>query len=126
MPRTTTPPAATAERVPVVDIETMRTAAHRLLAEGAELPSAEELETLTLQLRGHAMLAIPEVEAAAGRLPEDAVPRACALACVGTARMSLNAEPGHTLPAGIAHAQRIARSVEALCDHIEQRGGEHA
>lgn len=118
MPRSITPPAGTAERAPV-DLETMRATARRLLAENAEPPMPDELETLTLQLRGMIMLTIPEVETAAGRLPKDDIPRACALACIGEARMRLGLEPGRTLPAGIAHAQRLARSVAALCDHYE-------
>ncbi|WP_254395787.1 DUF6415 family natural product biosynthesis protein [Streptomyces sp. AC512_CC834] len=31
--------------------------------------------------------------------------------------MRLRLEPGRNLPAGIRHAQRLARSVKALCDH---------
>ncbi|WP_254407958.1 DUF6415 family natural product biosynthesis protein [Streptomyces sp. AC495_CC817] len=106
------------DRIPL-DIETMRATARSLLAEDAEPPNTDELETLTLKLRGHIMVAVPEVEAAAGPLPEGDVPRACALACVGEARMRLGLEPGPALPAGIAHAQRLARSVNALCDHHE-------
>ncbi|HET9380406.1 MAG TPA: DUF6415 family natural product biosynthesis protein [Streptomyces sp.] len=106
------------------DIATMRTAVRRLLAGDAELPTREELGTLTLQLRGHIMLMIPEVEAVAHRLPTDDVPRACALACVGEARMRLNLEPGPTLPAAVAHAQRLARAVGALCDHHEGLEGQ--
>lgn len=114
-----------------LDIEMMRSTARRLLAEDAEPPTPNELETLTLQLRGHIMVAIPDVEAAARRLPEDDVPRACALACVCEARMRLGLEPGRALPTGIAHAQRLARSVNALCDHYENLaklglGGEEA
>lgn len=108
-----------------LDVATMRAAARRLLAEDAELPTAEGLETLTLQLRGHVMVAVPEVETAALARPEDDVPRACALACIGEARARLGTEPGGTLPVGIAHAQRLARSVNALCDHIENLGGGH-
>lgn len=122
MARSTTPTRTTAERAPV-DLETMRATARRLLAETAEPPMPDELATLTLQLRGHIMLTIPEVEAAAGRLPKDDIPRACALACIGEARIRLGLEPGRTLPAGIAHAQRLARSVAALCDHYENLGG---
>lgn len=105
-----------------LDVDTMRAAARRLLAEDAEPPSPADLDTLTLQLRGHMMLTIPEVEAAANRLPKDDIPRACALACVGEARMRLDLEPGPTLPEGIRHAQRLARSVNALCDHYENIG----
>jgi hypothetical protein len=120
------PPSAAAEltRSPV-DVATMRAASRRLLAEDAEPPSPEALDTLTLQLRGHIMLLIPEVEEAAGRLPEDDVPRACALACIGESRMRLNLAPGRGLPAGIAHAQRLARSVNALCDHTENLAAAH-
>lgn len=117
------PPSTTGhESLPPLDIETMRESARRLLIEGAELPGVDELETLTLQLRGHIMLAIPEVEAAAARLDEDDIPRACALVGVHEARMRLNLESGPTLPGGIAHAQRLARSVNALCDHYESLG----
>ena len=120
------PPAATAEDAESpVDVALMRAAARRLLAEDAEPPGAEELDTLTLQLRGHIMLLIPEVESAALRLPDDDVPRACAMACIGESRMRLSLEPGHNPSAGIAHAQRLARSVNALCDHLENIGGTH-
>ncbi|MGW0823690.1 DUF6415 family natural product biosynthesis protein [Streptomyces sp. NPDC002845] len=112
-------PSADAPDPHPVDLSTMRAAARRLLAEDAEPPTPEELETLTLQLRGHLMLTAPEVESAAGRLPEDDIPRACALACVGTARMHLGLAPGRTVPANFAYAQRLARSVNALCDHVE-------
>ncbi|MBQ1090646.1 DUF6415 family natural product biosynthesis protein [Streptomyces sp. B93] len=103
-----------------MDVETMRATARRLLADTAEPPSPEDLETLTLQLRGHIMVAIPEVEAARHRLPKDDIPGACALACVGEARLRLGTTPHNdTLPARIAHAQRLARIVNALCDHHE-------
>ncbi|MFG2131820.1 DUF6415 family natural product biosynthesis protein [Streptomyces sp. NPDC048751] len=76
-------------------------------------------ETLTLQLRGHLMLTIPEVEQLAGQLAEDTTPRVTALADVDEARTRLDLEPGSNLPAGIPHAQRLARSVLALCTHYE-------
>ncbi|MEU0383665.1 DUF6415 family natural product biosynthesis protein [Streptomyces chartreusis] len=63
--------------------------------------------------------AIPEVETAALALPEGRVPRACALFCVGEARLRLSTQPGRHLSARIAHAQRLARSVRVLCDHYE-------
>jgi hypothetical protein len=119
----TAPEQGTATSWPL-DTTLMRAAARRLLAEDAESPSDEELDTLTLQLRGHLMLAIPVVEALADRLPEDDVPRACAHAGVMEARTRLGLEPRQALPARIAHAQRLARSVNALCDHYENLSGE--
>ncbi|MFI7020480.1 DUF6415 family natural product biosynthesis protein [Streptomyces sp. NPDC050164] len=114
---------ATATKAVPLDLETMRSCADRLLARNAGSLSSEELETLTLQLRGHIMVAVPEVETAALALPEDTVPRACALFCVGEARLRLSSEPGRHLSAHIAHAQRLARSVRVLCDHYEN--GDH-
>lgn len=114
------------EPITPIDVQTMRETAARLLAEDAELPSLEELETLTLLLRGHLMLAIPEVETAAIKRPDGDVQRACALACIAEARMRLRLEPSNgTFPAAVAHAQGLARSVKALTDHHTELGGEH-
>jgi hypothetical protein len=120
MAHRTAPPAAAAEHDQTpLDITTMRTAVHRLLAEHADMPGAEELETLTLQLRGHIQLLIPEVEAAALRLPKDNIPRACALACIGESRMKLRLGAGNNNSVRMAVAVKLARSVNALCDHYE-------
>ncbi|MGC0407750.1 hypothetical protein RKD31_000993 [Streptomyces sp. SAI-163] len=120
---TARPPSASSPSP--LDTAAMRATSRLLLAEDAEPPSPQDLETLTLRLRGYMMLAIPVVESAALTWPEDDVPRACALACIGEARMRLRLEPGRNLPAGIRHAQRLARSVNALCDHYQTVGGEH-
>ncbi|MEV6758481.1 DUF6415 family natural product biosynthesis protein [Streptomyces sp. NPDC051214] len=109
-----------------LDVATMRATARRLVGEDADVPTPEELDTLTLTLRGHIMLTIPEVESAAWKLSEDDIPRACALACIGEARMKLGTEPRPGLPAGIAHAQRLARVLNALVDHSENLGGARA
>ncbi|MFJ4550320.1 DUF6415 family natural product biosynthesis protein [Streptomyces sp. NPDC088817] len=120
MQHATARPAATAEAdQPPPDLATMRATVRRLLADDAEPPSPDDLDTLTLRLRGHIMVLIPVVESAAGRMPKDDAPRACAQACIGEARMRLGLEPGRGLPAGIAHAQRLARSVNALADHLD-------
>ena len=102
-----------------LDLETMRSTALRFLAEAEQPFAPGELEIRTLLLRGHAMLLISEVTSAAENLPRDDVPRACALACIGEAnmRLKLQAHPG--LDTRMAHAQRLARSVRALCDHYE-------
>ncbi|WP_247614020.1 DUF6415 family natural product biosynthesis protein [Streptomyces tagetis] len=47
----------------------MRRVARDVLAGDAEPPSPDELEKLTLVLRGHIALTVPEIETAALRLP---------------------------------------------------------
>ncbi|MEV5339969.1 DUF6415 family natural product biosynthesis protein [Streptomyces sp. NPDC052676] len=106
-----------------LDVHVMRAAARSLLAEHADLFSEEQLETLTLQLRAHLMLAIPVVEALADRFPEDDVPSACAYSAVMEARTRLGLEPRRSVAGRGAYAQRLARSVNALCDHYENLSG---
>jgi hypothetical protein len=115
-----TMPAA-AEHRPL-DIETMRASAHRLLTDDAERPSLEDIETLTITLRGHLELLAPEVESAALKLPTDSVPRYCALACVGDAHGKLRAAAGPGVSGAVAYALRLARTLSALCDHYESLG----
>ncbi|MCX4763248.1 DUF6415 family natural product biosynthesis protein [Streptomyces sp. NBC_01275] len=103
----------------------MRETAALILSEDAELPSIPELVVMTLRLRGMIMLAIPEIEVAAARWPNDDIPATCARACIGEAQMRLRMEPGVKLPQQIAHAQRLARSVRALADHYVNLGSAH-
>ncbi|MFD5710316.1 DUF6415 family natural product biosynthesis protein [Streptomyces pharetrae] len=110
-------------RTAPIDLEPMRSDARCLLADQRELPSEGELEVLTAQLRGHLMLAIPVVAALADRFPEDDVPSACAHAAVMEARNRLGLDPRPSLPVRVAYAQRLARSVNALCDHYENLSG---
>ncbi|GAA2392060.1 DUF6415 family natural product biosynthesis protein [Streptomyces coeruleofuscus] len=114
--------APATEALPV-DLDVMRACAERVLAEDADVLSLEESGTLTLQLRGHLMLVITEIETREPALSEDDVPGVCAFFCIGEGRLRLRAEPGHTPSARIAHAQVLARSVIALCDHYEN--GDH-
>jgi hypothetical protein len=101
------------------DIETMRDSARILLTEGAEVPAPDELDTLTVALRGHIQLLIPEVAAAAAREPKDSIPRYCALACIGEARNKLRLGSDGTPPIRLSAARKLARVLNALCDHHE-------
>ncbi|MFB7273929.1 DUF6415 family natural product biosynthesis protein [Streptomyces sp. NPDC056244] len=74
----------------------------------------EDLETVTLRLRGHLALLIPELEHRLGRLGE--TDRARAEAGIGEARRRLDAGPGPLGPG--RHAQILGRSVIALCAHL--------
>jgi hypothetical protein len=124
--RTTRAPAAAEAPLPdPPDIAAMRQTAQILLDPDALAlpPSAGELATLTTTMRGHLEVLIPGVERAARRLDEDSIPRYCALACVGEARGKLRAEPSPGLDGALRHAQRLARVLNALCDHYEKTGG---
>lgn len=112
------PPADQADPRPL-DIATMRDSANRMLANSAPLPSYDDLQTVILLLRGHLMLLVPEVEVLASRLPDDDVLGKVARAGVSEARRHLDELPSSNLPRAVGHAQRLARSVEALCTHVE-------
>lgn len=107
-----------------VDIATMRDTAALLLGpdDGPDAlpPAPADVDTLTLALRGHLQLLMPEVEKKAGRLSKQSAPRHCALACVGEARRKLTVEAGEGRHGPVAHARRLARVLRALCDHYEQ------
>jgi hypothetical protein len=109
------------------DIATMRETVNRLLdpdsAPDVLPPGADEVDTLTVMLRGHLELLAPEVERAAKWLNRESIPRYCALACVGEARGKLRARPGRGEYGAVAYARRLARVLNALCDHYESLGG---
>lgn len=111
-----------------VDLELMREAVNVLLDPVAVteklLPAATDLNTVTTLLRGHLQLLIPEVERAAVKQPKDGIPRYCALACVGEARGKLEAQPSPRFGGALGYARRLARVLNALCDHYQQLGGE--
>ncbi|WP_329437836.1 DUF6415 family natural product biosynthesis protein [Streptomyces canus] len=108
------------------DIDTMRATVRRLLGpdDGPDVlpPTAAELDTLALALRGHLDLLTPEVERAAGPRPKN-VAQYCALACVGESRRRLSVRPRPGLESHVAHARRLARVLNALCDHYERIRG---
>jgi hypothetical protein len=123
----TTNETAPNETAPL-DLATMRQAVDRLLPhdEVAQL-DPDEVESVTDQLRGHIDLMIPEVQAAASRLPKDDIPRYVAFACIAEARGRLGriiGTPGRH--EALVYARRLARTLNALCDHYEALTGESA
>lgn len=124
---TAAPPTAGHPPADPPDITVMRETAGILLGPDALAlaPSADQLATLTLALRGHLAALMPEVERAAGTLKRESIPRYCALACLGEARGKLRATPADGPDGALRHAQRLARVLNALCDHFERVGGEH-
>ncbi|MGW0015763.1 DUF6415 family natural product biosynthesis protein [Streptomyces tendae] len=100
-----------------VDIATVRATARPLLAADLEPLAADELAKVTATLREHIADLIPAVEALTRTLPADDVPRACALACIGEARMRLRLGDGDNEPVRLSVAVRLARTANALADH---------
>lgn len=113
---------STSDTAPV-DVATMRENIGRLLLPEGTAPTDAELTTLTSLLRSHIELITPEIEAAAAKLHKDDIPRYCALACAGEARGRLRTSPSPAPGGRIAHARRLARSLNALCDHYEALTG---
>lgn len=108
------------------DIATMRATARRLLGpdDGPDVlpPTSGEVDTLTVTIRGQLELILPEVERAVGPRPKSAQ-ACCALACVGEARRKLSITPRPGLESRVIHARRLARVLNALCEHYERLGG---
>lgn len=99
----------------------MRAVVRRFLAEDSLPPDMGELKDLLSQMRGHMQLLVPDIEQAAARLPHDDVPRFCALACVGEARGKLSPYARPSLD--LDYARKMARTLQALCDHHENLCG---
>ncbi|WP_406067348.1 DUF6415 family natural product biosynthesis protein [Streptomyces sp. NBC_01020] len=91
---------------------------NRLLAQG-EAPSAGDLLTGIVMLRGFLALLVPAVGELAVARPVDDVWRGAAQAGLGEARRRLGHTTGHTVPVLLSEAQRLSRSVLALCTHLE-------
>ncbi|WP_405911608.1 DUF6415 family natural product biosynthesis protein [Streptomyces sp. NBC_00963] len=111
-------PAAPGRDPRPLDFETMRAVADRLLAQG-EVPQADGLLTEIMMLRGFLALLVPEVGELAAARPVDDVWRGAAQAGLGEARRRLGHTTGHTVPVLLSEAQRLSRSVLALCTHLE-------
>lgn len=109
-----------------VDVAAMRRTAAKLLGpdDGPEAlpPGPEELTVLTAELRRHLERLLPEVERAARREPADSGPKFCALACIGEAERKLRSGEGATPAVRVAMARKLARSLNALCEHHEKLG----
>lgn len=99
----------------------MRATARRLLDPDAAAcalpPAADELVVLLGALRGHLELMVREVEMLAGQQQDEAILRYCALAGVAEARRKLGLPAGIGLSGKVAYARRLARVLNALCQH---------
>ncbi|MEU1278542.1 DUF6415 family natural product biosynthesis protein [Streptomyces sp. NPDC005805] len=112
-------PAAPEPGSPPAGVAGMRDAARRVLALGGAPPSREDLERLTDTLHGYVRLLVPEVRALIRARPADDPPARVAQVGVDEAWRRLHTAPGFGPDAALRHACRVARSVQALCDHYE-------
>ncbi|MET9158308.1 DUF6415 family natural product biosynthesis protein [Streptomyces parvulus] len=112
-----------------LDLEAMRRSVHAvLLPDGGspvELEDADAAAAAIADLRSHLERLIPAVEDTANKAP-DSIARYCTLACVGEARRKLQLQPLPRPSGPPAHARRLARVLNALCDHHEGAGGDTA
>lgn len=108
------------QRLP--DTAAMRTSAEELLGDPT-LPRYRDVQTFALLYRASLMLLIPAVEELTGRFHKDDVPARVALAGIAEARRRLDEIEAVGLVGEVARAQRLARSVLALCDHYDNLSG---
>ncbi|MEU2900641.1 DUF6415 family natural product biosynthesis protein [Streptomyces sp. NPDC001273] len=127
MPHRTAPPPAAEEQILPVDIVTMRETVSRLLDTDAmpeTLPPADdELADLIATVRGHIEVLAPEVEAAGRNLTPGSTRRYTTLGCVWEARSRLEGQPSPRFGGAPGYARRLARTLNALCDHYEALSG---
>ena len=105
-----------------IDMRTILRSLDTVLADGAPVPRHDQLEDLTLLLRGHIELLIPEVQYLAWELPKDDAVRCAALAGVREARRKTSelAGAGSGLVSARRYAQQLARVCRALVHHYGQ------
>lgn len=107
------------------DIATMRETVGRILEPDAVPdalpPRGNELETLTAELCGHIAVLAPAIEQAARvQLKPGTLHKWTVLQCAWEARSRLEATPSSRYGGPVTHARRLARSLNALCDHYDR------
>ncbi|GHB74288.1 hypothetical protein GCM10010377_75860 [Streptomyces viridiviolaceus] len=108
-----------------VDLTVLRETAAVLVSRDATavpFPENADVGVLTEMVRGHLAVLIPELELAAAKLPEESVARYCVLACIGEARGKLSVQASPRYGGALGYARRLARVLNALCDHYEKLG----
>lgn len=120
---TTHPPTAADSDSEPIDIGRMRKTARRLLGpdDGPDYlpPAMTELDPLTDALREHLQALMPQVEQLA-TAKKKTIAQYCALGCVGEARRKLSIQPDPDLRSRTFHLRKLARVLDALCNHYEQ------
>ncbi|WP_367140696.1 MULTISPECIES: DUF6415 family natural product biosynthesis protein [Streptomyces] len=105
-----------------LDLVTIRATAHRALAERASaLPRVQEIREITLALRGHLELMLPEAQEHADQLPPGTTQWYCWEGLITNARTELDEGPGGGLYSAFTHMQTLATSVRLLADRFDER-----
>ncbi|MGW1978602.1 DUF6415 family natural product biosynthesis protein [Streptomyces sp. NPDC001889] len=113
----TAPPSSPAAEEP--DIGAMRMMYRRLLS-GTDVPSLPaQLQSLTETLHTYVTELMPRVEVLIRSRPVNDQPALVAQAGLAEATRRVHTPPGFGAAAVYRHAERLARSVGALCDHYE-------
>jgi hypothetical protein len=103
-----------------LNLAAMRADAHELIGDDAELPTWDDLDAMTMRLRGHIQQLIPAIGERMVGLPRDDTLRARVEAGVGEALRRLDETPRTDLIATVGHAQRLARSVNGLANRLDE------
>ncbi|MGW2565804.1 DUF6415 family natural product biosynthesis protein [Streptomyces sp. NPDC001537] len=125
MATSTTGPTVETERVEALplDLPTMRASARRALAGDADGLAVDEALVLVSTLRGHLELIVPVVERAAALKPDDdqrwLAPVNCAVIAAADTRRTMRAGSHPGAEAAVRYARRLARRLNAMCDHFE-------
>ncbi|MEV6759531.1 DUF6415 family natural product biosynthesis protein [Streptomyces sp. NPDC051105] len=123
------PTAAEDDRLAPLDIATMRATVRRSLAGDADDLALDEALILISTLRGHLELITPVVERVAATKPDDdrgwAAPVNCAVISAADTRRTLGAKIYPGQESAVRHARRLARRLNAMCDHFETLVSDH-
>ncbi|MFE3326799.1 DUF6415 family natural product biosynthesis protein [Streptomyces sp. NPDC059176] len=116
-PNTTAGPALAADPL---DFVTMRVTARRVLEMSEPRP---QLDELTVAMRGMVHLLVPELSTLVASQPPGDGPARVAQIGMEEAWRRLTTPPGFGPDAAYRQAQKLARSVLSLCDHVENLAG---
>ncbi|WP_217552028.1 DUF6415 family natural product biosynthesis protein [Streptomyces sp. GbtcB6] len=121
--------AAEGDRLPPIDVPAMRASARRLLSGDAGDPAPDEVPVMISTLRGHLELITPVVERVAALKPDDdrgwTVPVNCAIIAAADTRRTMRVETPSGRESAVRHARRLARRLNAMCDHFQTLVSDH-
>ncbi|MGW2190464.1 DUF6415 family natural product biosynthesis protein [Streptomyces sp. NPDC001719] len=104
-----------------LDLLTIRTTAHRALAERIQaMPRAEEIHEITRALRGHLELLLTETRERSHQFEPGTTQWYRCAALTEHARTELDTGSGNGLYSAFTHMQALARSTNYLADFLDE------